>query len=129
LQVLRWDGRERITLGRDFHREPQTNFQETLRLLENEQDWIEKYRAALVQLPPSRRMRLAAALNSLAKTLGFAMGKTSSKLGHSAQNTVVSSQSPERAVQERPQTQGHPREQIAGKKSPPPEHRQDKKAS
>jgi len=49
-------------------------------LLDQEQDWIEKYRAAIVQTPPSRRLRLAAALNSLARSLGFALGRTSGKL-------------------------------------------------
>ncbi len=98
-------------------------------MLDNEQDWIEKYRAALVQPAPSRRLRLAAALNSLTKTLGFAIGKTSGKLANPAQSTAVSSHSQEREVQEHPHTQGHSREQSASKKSSPPEHRQDKKAS
>jgi hypothetical protein len=101
---------------------------ETLHLLENEQDWIEKYRAALVQPPPSRRSRLVAALNTLAKTLGLAMGKTSGKLANAVQGSVVSSQAPEREVQAHPRAHNHSRE-SASKKSSPLEHRQDKKAS
>lgn len=97
-------------------------------MLDNEQDWIEKYRAALVQPLPSRRLRFAAALNSLAKTLGFAIGKTSGMLGNPVESTVASSQSPELEVQTHPRTQGHSREQGT-KKAPPPEHQQDKKAS
>lgn len=94
-------------------------------MLDNEQDWIEKYRAALVQSPPSRRLRFAAALTSLAKTLGLAMGKASGKLG----NIVVSGQSLQPAVQEHSHTQGHSQEQSASKRVSPTEHRQDKKAS
>jgi hypothetical protein len=128
LRVLRCDGRERITLGRDFHCGTEHKSQETHPLLDNEQEWIEKYRAALVQQPPSRRLRLAAALNSLAKALGFAIGKTSGKRGNPVQS-VVSSQPTEPEVQEHSRTQSHSREQSASKKASPPEHQQDKKAS
>jgi len=93
-------------------------------LLDNEQDWIEKYRAALVQPAPGRRLRLAAALHSLAKTLGFAIGKTSGKLANPAQGVAVSGPSPQHEVQDHPR-----REQSVSKKPSPPEHRHDKKAS
>jgi hypothetical protein len=101
---------------------------ETLRLLnnDNEQEWIEKYRAALVQPPPSRRSRLVAALNTLARTLGSAIGKTSGKRADAAQGAAVSN-SPISGVQEHPR--GHSKEKSVSKKSSPPGHHQDKKAS
>jgi hypothetical protein len=92
---------------------------ETLHLVDEEQDWIEKYRAALVQPSPSRRVRLVAALNALAKTLGLAVGKTSGKPLDAVQGTVVSRQS----------LASHSKDQSVSKKSSPPEHLQDKKAS
>jgi hypothetical protein len=104
---------------------------ETLHLLDNddEQDWIEKYRAALVQPTASRRSRLVAALNTLARTLGFAIGKTSGKLATTVQSPVVSSQLPEGEVQEQLRGDGNSGQQSASKKSSPPEHQRDKKAS
>jgi hypothetical protein len=81
---LRWAGRERITLGRDFQRETEKNLREKLHLLnkDDEQNWIEKYRAALLSPPTNRRSRLFAALKSLAGTLGLAVGKTSGKMAN-----------------------------------------------
>jgi hypothetical protein len=97
---------------------------ETLRLLnnDNEQEWIEKYRAALVQSPPSGRSRLVAALNTLARTLGSAIGKTAGKRVDAAQSAAVSAHLPAT-------DHGHLKQQGVSKKSSPPEHLQDKKAS
>jgi len=94
--------------------------------LDKEQDWIEKYRAALVQPPTSRKLRLAAALSSLATALGFAFGKTSRAQGR---GSAISRPTPKPEVREHPDTEGYSLEQGASKKSSPPEHRQDKKAS
>ncbi len=96
---------------------------------DNEQGWIEKYRTALAQPAPSGRARLVAAWNTLAKTLGFAVGKTSGKLANAVQSPVVSSPSQRVEAQEHPRTHPHSRQESASKKSPPLEHQQDKKAS
>jgi len=95
-------------------------------LLDNEQEWIEKYRAALVQSPPSRRVRLAAAFSSLASALGFAIGRTSGKRGVPVRNSVVPGPSHEPEAQKHRDAEAQP---GTSRKSSPPEHRQDKKAS
>jgi hypothetical protein len=117
---LRWAGRERITLGRDFQRETEKNLRETLHLLnkDDEQDWIEKYRAALLSPPTSRRSRLFAALKSLAGILGLAVGKTSGKMANPVPN---SGQPPAKD-----RSHGHSPESVSRK---PSDRRQGKKAS
>ena len=87
-----------------------------LRLPDDEQDWIEKYRAALLPPAPSRRVRLVAAWNALAKTLGSAVGKTPGTPVDAVPGTIVSRQSPA----------GHWKEQSVSKES---SLSQDKKAS
>ena len=92
-----------------------TRTQETLRLVDNEQEWIEKYRAALVQPTPGARSRLAAAWNTMARALGSAIGKTSGKLvGNGAQRPVHANLLPATEVQGDSRVRG-PREQSADK--------------
>jgi len=89
---------------------------------DHEQDWIEKYRAALVQPPVSVGSRLIAALNTLAKALGSAIGRTSGKPVDAAESTAISTHS---FASDRE----HLKQQGMSKKSSPSEHNQDKKAS
>ncbi len=103
-----------------------SEIQETHQLVDNEQDWIEKYRAALVQPPPSTRSRMVAAWNALARGLGLAIGKTSGKLAPTAHTPVPSTPSPERELQEY-RRGGGSHDQSPSKKSP--QHLHDKKAS
>ena len=98
-------------------------------MLDHEQDWIEKYRAALAEPTPSRRSRLAAALSAVTTALGAAIGLTSGKIAKAPQRALASKQSTKIEVPEHHGADPHPNLDRASKKSAPLEHRQDKKAS
>ena len=97
-------------------------------MLDHEQEWIEKYRAALLQAPPSRRLRLAAAFNSLARALGFALGKTSGKLQSPPRNPLVSGPSSEYKIHQHSDPTGSCLQEESTGKNPADQH-QEKKAS
>lgn len=96
-------------------------------MLDHEEDWIEKYRAALAQVPPSRRVRIATAFNSLARALGFAIGKTSAKLQSPVPSSIASGPLPDRGVHQPLDPGIRQREDDAS--NTPLDRRQDKKAS
>ena len=96
-------------------------------MLDHDQDWIEKYRAAILQTPPSRRLRIAAAFNSLARTVGFALGKTSGKLQSPPRNPPVSEPLSEHKIPQHPDAANYLRDEGIGKDLP--DQHQEKKAS
>jgi hypothetical protein len=93
-------------------------------LADQQQDWIEKYRAALDQQP-----QRVSAFTRLARVFGFALGKTFGKPINSShinasQESAASRRSPEREVQVHPSPEAHvkqnsPREKSSHQDLPP----------
>lgn len=95
--------------------------------MDEQPDWIEKYRAALDQQPQSRTARLSAAFQWVGRSLALALGKSHGK-PTTAENKSATRRSPEREIENRV-----PPEEFANQKSSREKSRRlkphDKKAS
>jgi hypothetical protein len=97
-------------------------------LVDEPQDWIEKYRAALDQQPLRGTARLSAAFQWVTKGFAFALGKTFGKPVGASENSAATRRSPEREMKGHPRPDAHANQQSSGEKSSRLKPR-DKKAS
>jgi hypothetical protein len=93
-------------------------------LVDEKQDWIEKYRAALDQQPLRGTARLSAAFQGIAKGFAFALGRTFGK----PENNAVTRRSPEREMKGQPSPDMQTNQRSSREESPRLTP-QDKKAS
>jgi hypothetical protein len=93
-------GNKRITLERRSNRNGKSfDRGGGIGLADQQQDWIDKYRAALDQQPARRTAPLIAAFNRLARFFGYTLGKISSKPIDTSQESAATRRSPEREMQ------------------------------
>jgi hypothetical protein len=96
--------------------------------VDQQQDWIDKYRAALDQQPLRGTARLSAAFRWVTRGVAFALGKTFRKAASSSENGAPIRRSPEREIKVHSRPDALPNQQALREESPRLAPR-DKKAS